>query len=69
MAKHVSSRTTCRILRVNTCGCGLAQQRVRGLHHGAGAGIRDGGWVVGVLRLCATVSLQPLRLGEHGLML
>lgn len=54
----------------STCGCGLAQQCVGGLHcghHGAGGGVCDGGGVVGVLRLRAAVPLQPLRLREHGL--
>lgn len=52
------------------CGCGLAQQRVGGLHrghHGPGGGLSDGGGVVGVLRLSAAVSLQSVCLGEHSL--
>lgn len=58
------------VMALSTCGCSLAQQCVRGLHcghHGASGGVCDGGGVVGVLCLCAAVSLQPLRLGEHSL--
>lgn len=64
------SMCTLYIWAVSTCGCGLAQQCVRGLHcghHGAGGGVCDGGGVVGVLCLRVAVSLQPLRLGEHSL--
>lgn len=55
---------------IATCGCGLAQQCVRGLYcgyHGAGGGICNGGRIVGVLCLGAAVALQRLRLGEHSL--